>query len=69
MYARFICFCVADVGSLGRGQAHTVHGTPSALTKAAAQTAAKLCNTRAIRYWLGNARSSGAPQSYAGVAG
>jgi len=68
MYARPIHFCVADVSGLGRGQAHTVHGTPSALTKAAAQTAAKLCNTRAIRYWLGNARSSGAPQGYAGVA-
>jgi len=68
MYARPIHFCVADVGSFGRGQAHTVHGTSSSIAKAAAQTAAKLCNTRAVRYWLGNARSSGAPQGYAGVA-
>ena len=68
MYARPICFCVADVGSLGRGQAHTIHGTSSSIAKAAAQTAAKLCNTRAIRYWFDNARSNGAPQGHAGVA-
>ena len=68
MYARPIYFCVADVGGLGRGQAHTVYGASSAFAKAAAQTAAKLCNTRAIRYWLGNARSGGAPQGDAGVA-
>jgi len=69
MYALvFILFFNAGNRVVSAGQAHTVHGTPSALTEAAAQTAAKLCNTRAIRYWLGNARSSGAPQGYAGVA-
>ena len=67
MYARLIRFCAADVGSLGRGQTYIVHGTPAAVAQEAAQTAAKLCGTGFIRYWLDNSRPSGAPQSHAGV--
>ena len=67
MYARPTRFCAADVGSFGRGQTYIVYGTPAA--QEAAQTAAKLCGTGFIRYWLDNSRPSGAPQGYAGVDG
>ena len=67
MYARPTRFCAADVGSFGRGQTYIVYGTPAAITKEAAQAAAKLCSAGFIRYWLDNSRPSGAPQSYAGV--
>jgi hypothetical protein len=69
MYARLIRFCVADVGSFGRGQTHIVHGTPAAVTQEAAQTAAKLCGAGFVRYWLDNSRPSRAPQGHAGLAG
>jgi len=68
MYALvFILFFDAGNRVVSAGQAHPIHGATTTAQEAA-QTAAKLCNTRAIRYWLGNARSSGAPQGYAGVA-
>jgi len=69
MYA-LVSILFSDAGNsiFSAGQAHTVYGTAASATKAVAQTAAKLCNTRAIRYWLGNARSSGAPQGHVGMA-
>lgn len=66
MYARPIRFCVADVSSIGTGQAHTVHG--AAATQEAAK-ANRLRNTGFVRYWLDGSRPSGAPQGHDGVAG
>ena len=67
MYARPTRFCVADVSSIGAGQAHTVHGA-AAVAKAQTQ-ASRLRNTGFVRYWLDGLRPSGAPQGHDGVAG
>ena len=67
MYARPTRFCVADVSSIGTGQAHTVHGA-AAVAQEAAKTS-RLRNTGFVRYWLDDARPSRTPQGHDGVAG
>ena len=67
MYAWPTRFCVADVSSIGTGQAHIVHGT-AAVAKTQTQ-ASRLRNTGFVRYWLDYARPSGTPQGHDGVAG
>lgn len=69
MYARLTLLCVAIFGSLGAGQAYTVHGAPAAATKEAAKGNAKLFGAGAIRYWLDGSRTSGTSQSYDGMVG
>jgi len=68
MYALVsVLFSDADNRIIGAGQAHTVYGATTA-----AQEATKanwLRSAGVVRYWFNNARPSGAPQSYAGVAG
>lgn len=54
MYAWPTRFCVADVSSIGTGQANTVYGTASTIAKEAAK-AIKLRYTRAIRNCMVNA--------------
>jgi len=49
------------------GQAHTVHGATTVAQEAA--KANRLRGAGVVRYWLDNARPSGAPQGHAGVAG
>ena len=67
MYAPPNIFCAAAVGSLGRGQAHTVHGATSS---AKAQTkASRLRGAGVVCDWFDNARPSRTPQGDAGVAG
>jgi hypothetical protein len=67
MYARPIRFCVADVSSIGTGQAHTVHGAAAVAQEAA--KANRLRNTGFVRYWLDDARPSGTPQGHARMVG
>ena len=69
MYARPILFCVAIFGSLGAGQAYTVHGTPAAAAQEATKSNAGLCGTGVVCYWLDGSRPSRTPQGYAGLAG
>jgi hypothetical protein len=71
MYALVsVLFSDADNRVGGTGQAHTVYGAASSVTKAATQTqAGKLRGARVVRYWLDNARPSRAPQGHAGLAG
>lgn len=66
MYA-FVSILFSDAGNSvgGTGQAHTVYGTAKETGKAQGG----LRGTGFIRYWLDNARPSGAPQSHAGMAG
>jgi len=68
MYARPTYFCVAVFGSFGAGQAYTVHGTSAAAAQKTTKANAGLRGAGVIRYWLDNARPSGAPQGYAGLA-
>ena len=56
----------------GHGIGRPGQVNPKCGAAAAAQEAAKanrLRDTRFVRYWLDDARPSGAPQGYAGVAG
>jgi len=68
MYALVSVLFFDAVNSIGgTGQAHTVYGATSS---AKAQTkAGGLRGAGFVRYWLDNARPSGAPQGHAGVAG
>ena len=70
MYA-LVSILLSDAGNrvVGTGQAHTVYGAASSVTKEAAKGNAKLRGTGFVRYWLDNARPSGAPQGHAGLAG
>jgi hypothetical protein len=67
MYALVsVLFSDADNRVGGTGQAHTVYGAASSVAKAKTQ-ADKLRGAGFVRYWLDNARPSGAPQGHAGV--
>lgn len=65
MYA-LVSVLFSDAGNrvVGTGQAHTIHGAAKEATKAN-----RLRGTGVIRYRFDNARPSGAPQGYAGMAG
>jgi hypothetical protein len=67
MYA-FVSVLFSDAGNsiVGTGQAHTVHGTAAVAQEA--DKANRLRGARTVRYWLDDARPSGTPQSYVGVA-
>ena len=67
MYALVSGFSDAGNNISGTGQAHTVYGADS-VAKAKTQ-AGRMRGTGTVRYWLDNARPSGAPQGHAGVAG
>jgi len=65
MYALvFVLFSDAVNSIVSTGQSHTVYGAAQEATKAN-----RLRGARTVRYWFDNARPSGAPQSYDGVAG
>lgn len=68
MYALVSFFGVATVGGLGAGQTHPVYGAATAITKEGTK-ANRLRGAGAVRHSLVNARSSRAPQGYAGVVG
>ena len=69
MYALVsVLFSDADNRIVSTGQAHTVYGAASSVAKAQTK-AGGLRGARVVRYWLDNARPSGAPQGHAGVAG
>ena len=64
MYALVsVLFSDAVNSIVSTGQAHTVYGAAQEATKN------RLRGTGFVRYWLDNARPSGAPQGHAGVAG
>ena len=71
MYA-LVSVLFSDAGNriVGTGQAHTVYGAASSVTKAATQTkASRLRGARVVRYWFHNTRSGRPTQGHAGVAG
>lgn len=69
MYA-LVSVLFSDAGNSigGTGQAHTVYGAASSVAKAQTK-AGGLRGAGFVRYWLDNARPSGAPQGHAGLAG
>lgn len=69
MYARLTLLCIADVGSLGAGQAYTVHGTSATTTQEVAKGNAKLFGAGVIRHRFDHARPSGTPQGHARMVG
>jgi hypothetical protein len=68
MYA-LVSVLFSDAGNsiFSAGQAHPIHGAAAAAQEAA--KANRLRDTRFVRYWLDDARPSGAPQGYAGMVG
>ena len=66
MYALVSGFSDAGNNISGTGQAHTVYGASKETGKA---QAGRMRSTGTVRYWLDNARSGRAPQSYVGMVG
>jgi len=67
MYA-LVSILFSDAGNSigGTGQAHTVYGAASSVTKAKTKA---VRGAGVVRYWLGSSRSGRAPQGHAGLAG
>ena len=69
MYALGRTFVGADDNISRPRQANSVHGAAATAAQEAVQSTIKLPATGTVRAWLGYARPSRAPQSYAGMVG